>query len=79
MNTNKTKTISWIEGSWVLNNNITLPINDRSLTLGDGIFETILIRHNRPQLLTEHLNRWEQAASQLRIKYHSAKTITVKF
>ena len=38
--------INWINGSWISNNEVKLSINDRGVTLGDGIFETILIYQN---------------------------------
>ena len=57
--------INWINGSWISNNEVKLSINDRGVTLGDGIFETILIYQNTPQLLDAHLNRWRQSAKSL--------------
>ncbi len=57
------KNISWINGQWGTSNQIKIPITDRGLTLGDGIFETILIYYGKPQLLRNHLNRWQKSAA----------------
>tara|TARA_Y100001968_G_scaffold329061_1_gene377569 strand:- start:5998 stop:6870 length:873 start_codon:yes stop_codon:yes gene_type:complete len=65
MNKKVVRRIGWINGEWVSINDLTLPINDRGLTLADGIFETILIWEGQPQLLNAHLNRWEKAAELL--------------
>ncbi|AAQ00901.1 MULTISPECIES: aminotransferase class IV [Prochlorococcus] len=54
--------ISWINGHWIKHNEPQLPINDRGLTLSDGIFETILIMNNQPILLNAHLDRWNESA-----------------
>jgi len=35
----------------------SLPVGDRGLGLGDGLFETVLIRNGQPVLLQEHLKR----------------------
>ncbi len=59
------KQISWLNGQWGSNTQLKLPLSDRGLNLGDGIFETILILKGTPTLLTEHLNRWQRSASLL--------------
>lgn len=41
---------------------------DRGFTLGDGLFETILVYQNRPIFLEEHLRRLQESASLLGIK-----------
>ena len=35
--------IGWIDGTWGSTEKLSIPICDRGLTLGDGLFETILI------------------------------------
>ncbi len=35
----------------------SLPLDDRGLAYGDGLFETILLHHARPVFLQRHLNR----------------------
>jgi 4-amino-4-deoxychorismate lyase len=45
----------------------SLPVSDRGLAFGDGLFETMLIRAGRPILLDEHLERLALGAHKLRI------------
>ena len=59
------KSIGWINDQWGSPSDLRIPIQDRGLTLGDGIFETILIFHGQPKLLREHLKRWEKTAFSL--------------
>tara|TARA_Y100000589_G_scaffold328632_1_gene373177 strand:+ start:10832 stop:11659 length:828 start_codon:yes stop_codon:yes gene_type:complete len=53
------ETIGWKNGEWKNLNDIYLTIKDRGLRFSDGIFETILIRENKPILLNEHLKRFK--------------------
>ncbi len=56
--------IFWNNDNWSSSKNkISIPISDRSLNLGDGIFETILIFNGEPKLLQQHLSRWKHSAS----------------
>ena len=59
---NQKEKLGWIDGQWGIFKDLKLPINDRGLNFADGIFETILILNGSPQLLNEHLNRWEKSA-----------------
>ena len=59
---NKKEKLGWINGEWGIFKDLKLPINDRGLNFADGIFETILILQGTPQLLNEHLHRWEKSA-----------------
>ena len=59
---NKNKKLGWINGHWGVYKDLKVPINDRGLNFADGIFETILILNGIPQLLNEHLDRWEKSA-----------------
>ena len=54
--------LGWIDGQWENFEDLKIPINDRGLNFADGIFETILIFNGIPQLLNEHLSRWEKSA-----------------
>ncbi len=63
MTENKKEKLGWINGRWGIFKDLNLPINDRGLNFADGIFETILILNGIPQLLNEHLNRWEKSAN----------------
>lgn len=62
MTTNKKQKLGWINGKWESCENLKIPINDRGLNFADGIFETILILNGTPQLVHEHLSRWENSA-----------------
>ena len=57
------RSICWIDDRWRDKNEVTIPICDRGLSLGDGIFETILIYKGIPKLLTNHVNRMHKNAS----------------
>lgn len=52
-------------GRWGAPGELSLPLDDRGLTLADGLFETLLIEQGRPRLLAEHLRRWHDAAALL--------------
>lgn len=43
----------------------TVSALDRGLTLGDGLFETLLVRHGRAFLLERHLDRLRRSAARL--------------
>ena len=57
--------IAWINGTWGRPKELKLPLSDRGLQLADGLFETVLIHHQRPCLLDAHLCRWEQSCELL--------------
>ncbi len=59
--------IGWINESWHALEEVTIPITDRGVNLGDGIFETILIYKGAARLLTNHLNRWKKSASLMKL------------
>ena len=59
--------IAWINGTWGQPAELALPLSDRGLQLADGLFETVLLHHNRPCLLDAHLRRWEQSSELLGI------------
>ncbi len=70
---NKNEKLGWINGHWGIYKDLKVPINDRGLNFADGIFETILILNGDPQLLNEHLNRWEKSANILQMNPPPAK------
>ncbi len=45
----------------------SLPISDRGLNYGDGVFETIAVIKQRPQLIEEHLARLNKGCEKLSI------------
>ncbi|OUT72143.1 MAG: hypothetical protein CBB79_06670 [Synechococcus sp. TMED19] len=59
--------IAWCESQWGHPDEVALPLSDRGLALGDGVFETVLIRQGTPQLLREHLQRWLMSAKLLEL------------
>ena len=64
-NQNEIKRIGWMHNDWIDINKIKVSVSDRGITLGDGIFETILILNGKPKLLKEHLDRWHASAELL--------------
>ena len=59
--------IGWYQNEWLDINNIFISATDRGLKFGDGIFETILIKHNKPILFDEHIKRLEKTSKILNI------------
>ena len=57
--------IAWFNEEWGQPAELALPLSDRGLQLADGLFETVLLHHNRPCLLDAHLRRWEQSCELL--------------
>jgi branched-chain amino acid aminotransferase len=55
---------------------IEIDPHDRGLTLGDGVFETILVKHAKAIWLDEHLHRMKQAAMELGIGFDQDKIRT---
>ena len=58
----------WKNGIWEKVDDCVLSIQDRGLRFGDGIFETILIKKNKPILLNEHLERFEKTINLLKYR-----------
>ena len=52
---------SWVDGQPA----DTVPLKDRGLAYGDGVFETIAIRSGRPVLLDRHLQRLDEGCRRL--------------
>ena len=59
--------IAWVEQQWGHPDALGVPVSDRGLGLADGVFETLLIRAGKPQLLLEHLQRWRDGAAWLQL------------
>lgn len=62
--------IAWIddprgEGRWGAPADLTIPLDDRGLLLGEGLFETVLVEEGQPRLLGEHLERWREGSTLL--------------
>lgn len=56
-------TLTWVDGRPANG----LPIHDRGLAYGDGLFETILVVGGQPALLDRHLHRLELGCQRLSI------------
>ncbi|WP_288262758.1 aminotransferase class IV [uncultured Prochlorococcus sp.] len=59
--------LGWYKNQWLDIDKILISANNRGLKFGDGIFETILIRKNKPILFDEHLERLENSSKILNI------------
>ncbi len=57
--------IGWYKDQWLDIDKILISANNRGLKFGDGIFETILIKKNKPILFDEHLKRLEKSSKLL--------------
>jgi len=53
----------WIDGQPATG----LPVDDRGLAYGDGLFETIKVVRGKPQLLERHLQRLDEGCRRLAI------------
>ena len=61
--------IGWHRNQWLDIDNIFLSASNRGLKFGDGVFETILIKNNKPVLFEEHINRLKRSSKILDIKH----------
>ena len=61
------ESFGWYKNQWLEIDKIFISANNRGLKFGDGIFETILIRRNKPVLVDEHLKRLENSSKLLKI------------
>lgn len=56
---------SWVDGRPAAE----LPLGDRGLAYGDGLFETFAVRRGRPRLLDAHLQRLHRGCERLGIAF----------
>ena len=61
------ESLGWYKDQWLDIDKILISANNRGLKFGDGIFETILIKKNKPILFDEHLKRLEKSSKHLDI------------
>ena len=62
---------SWVDGVAA----DTVPLDDRGLQYGDGLFETMLIRHGRVRFLDAHLARLTTGCARLAIPFDAADAL----
>tara|TARA_B100000900_G_scaffold392282_1_gene387627 strand:+ start:372 stop:1199 length:828 start_codon:yes stop_codon:yes gene_type:complete len=55
------KKIGWMNYKWKNIKDINISIRDRGVKFSDGLFETILVKNNKPIFLNEHLIRFEKS------------------
>ena len=63
------ETLGWHKDQWLDIDRIFIAANNRGLKFADGIFETILIKENKPILFDEHLKRLEKSSKILNINF----------
>jgi 4-amino-4-deoxychorismate lyase len=55
-----------------------LPVSDRGLQYGDGVFETVAYHHGQLRFLTAHLDRLSQGCKRLGIDFQQRKTLKIE-
>ncbi|TRX60873.1 aminotransferase IV [Fulvivirga sp. M361] len=58
---------AYFNGTWI-ENDIRLPLNDRGLQFGDGLFETIIVKDGAVRFLKHHLTRIQKGAEVMGLK-----------
>lgn len=61
--------LSWVDGRPAAE----LPLGDRGLAYGDGLFETLVVHRGRPGLLEDHLQRLHAGCKRLGIPYQEQR------
>jgi branched-chain amino acid aminotransferase len=69
----------FLNGQFLPEAQAVVPVNDRGLLLGDGLFETMRVVRGRPFRLTQHLERLARGADFLKIKLPFAPEELEKF
>jgi len=62
-----TAELACVDGSFMPAQEATIPATDEGLLRGDGAFEVIRVYDGRPFALTDHLDRLERSAANLRL------------
>ena len=70
--------LGWYKDQWLDIDKILISANNRGLKFSDGIFETILIKENKPILFDEHLKRLEKSSKILNINLKINKSTLKK-
>ncbi|MBK8800835.1 MAG: aminotransferase class IV [Fibrobacteres bacterium] len=59
---------AFVDGRWSPEEEATVPVMDRGLLLGDGIFETVRVKAGVPEFFTEHFARLCNSAQAVKIR-----------
>src|ERR671926_1307992 len=62
-----TAELACVDGSVMPAHEATIPATDEGLLRGDGVFEVIRVYDGRPFAMTDHLDRLERSAANLRL------------
>jgi branched-chain amino acid aminotransferase len=57
-----------VDGEYRLQEDATVPVMDRGLLLGDGIFETVRVKRGAPEYFAEHFDRFCLSAAAVRMR-----------
>ncbi len=68
------RTYAYVNGKVTPASRAVIPVFDRGLVLGDGLFETLRVREGRPEFLDLHYRRWTQSARRLRLRVPVSET-----
>ena len=59
---------AFVDGDYLPQERATIPVMDRGLLLGDGIFETVRVKRGTPEYFREHFDRFCASAGAVRIR-----------
>ncbi|MBK9577909.1 MAG: aminotransferase class IV [Fibrobacterota bacterium] len=59
---------AFVDGHWSPEEEATIPVMDRGLLLGDGIFETVRVKEGVPEFFTDHYARFCTSAQAVRMR-----------
>src|SRR5918994_7605925 len=62
-----TAELACVDGSFMPSHEATIPATDEGLLRGDGVFEVVRVYDGSPFALTDHLDRIERSAANLRL------------
>jgi branched-chain amino acid aminotransferase len=68
--------LAFVNGELLAADQAVLSVFDHGLVVGDGVFETVLVRHGRPVLLGRHLERLAASAAGLGLEPPDPAVVT---
>ncbi len=66
---NELAPIVYWDGSWCQKGEVYIPINDRAVLFGDGLFTTLSVREGKVEGWKRHLQRLQQQAEQINLEW----------